>query len=173
MGGALAALKAVRIRNKDILPALAIIAALLLLLFLSCAAMVALLLLPGNGGGQPSPGPAGPSANGTANNSGEVPAINITSDIWDSITNQNVEIACLMAARDAAGANAWAVQGCSCVETANATTKNYDCDIATLDPSGTRYFAMINCFNTSEICTIETNYGIQNITFDELAGMFG
>lgn len=157
-----------RIAKKELLPAALVVLVLLLLLFFACAIIAVLILFPGSQPAPPTPGPP-------ANVSGPNISVNISGNgtaLWDSITNANVEVACLSAAKDTAGSNAWAVQACTCAETVNGATKHYECDIATLDPSGTRYFARINCVLAARVCTIESNYGTQSFTFDELAAMY-
>jgi hypothetical protein len=87
--------------------------------------------------------------------------------LWNMISIDNVETACLAKAKEQAGASANLVYSCSCDETATTARKTYGCDISTADPFN-EYFANIDCFLTDKACSIETNYGPLTITFEEL-----
>lgn len=87
--------------------------------------------------------------------------------LWNNITKENVEEACLNQAKNFAGAQSWAVKNCKCDETATDNRKTYSCVIGTMDVT-TKYFANIDCFLTDQNCMIQTNYGSQTITFEQL-----
>ncbi|MEW6748858.1 MAG: hypothetical protein AB1295_04085 [Candidatus Micrarchaeota archaeon] len=91
---------------------------------------------------------------------------------WDRITLDSVEDGCLRAAKDEAGENAALVYGCSCEETASSGRKTYGCEIDTADPF-TEYFANIDCFLEEASCSIETNYGMVILTFEEMDAWYG
>jgi len=109
-------------------------------------------------------------SNVSENQTNITPALNVSEAdlaLWGNITRRNVEAACLDAAREEAGSEAWGVYDCLCIENANETVKFYDCTVNTVD-STTDYFARINCALADKYCVVETNYGTQNVTFEEL-----
>lgn len=87
--------------------------------------------------------------------------------LWNNITKENVEEACLNQAKNFAGAQAWAVKNCKCDETETDNRKTYVCVIGTMDVT-MKYFANIDCFLSDKTCMIQTNYGSQTITFEQL-----
>ena len=91
---------------------------------------------------------------------------------WESITIENVQIACLAKAREEAGDNADLVYGCICTESASSSRKRYECDIRTADPF-TDYFADIDCSLDGRMCSVESNYGTSDLTFAELMQYYG
>ncbi|MFN7990779.1 MAG: hypothetical protein U0R44_01335 [Candidatus Micrarchaeia archaeon] len=92
--------------------------------------------------------------------------------LWLLIRKDNVESACLQKAREQAGSQAWGVNACTCKETITPETKSYKCDIDTADPT-TRYFADIDCSLVSRNCRVVTNFGSQNVTFEQLGQWYG
>ncbi|MFH1327879.1 MAG: hypothetical protein ABIH76_03385 [Candidatus Bathyarchaeota archaeon] len=94
-------------------------------------------------------------------------ATDIDLEFWMNITNDNVETACLNQAKNFAGAQAFAVTKCECEETVSEERKTYGCSIKTLDITQ-QYFANIDCFLLDNACMIQTNYGSQTITFEQL-----
>lgn len=93
--------------------------------------------------------------------------------LWDNITNENVETACLRRAKEEAKSSAAFVYSCVCKEgtTAAAARKTYSCDISTADPFA-RYFVNIDCFFEERVCTVRSNYGTEIVTFDELRAWY-
>lgn len=150
------------------------VTALIVLLALVACGLVALLLL-----SQPAPAAPAPPQNGT-NHSGNTTTTttqNVSQitdaefQLWLRINKANVESACYQKAREEAGANAWAVQGCTCQETATPERKRYDCSIDTAVQAGT-YFAKVDCTLINQQCLVTTNFGSQIVTFDQLAQMY-
>lgn len=92
---------------------------------------------------------------------------------WERIDKQSVENACITGVKEEAGANAWAIKDCNCNETLSEGQKQYDCDIVTLDPSGKRYFLLVDCTLSLVSCTIQSNYGTQTLAFQELEQRYG
>lgn len=155
---------------KDIEVA-ALIAALILFALLACGAvsLIAIFLIPDaqapagpDGGG---PGPVVPVPNETGPDQPEISEQDLV--IWSKITNPNVEAICLQKAKEEAGENSGLVYGCTCDEIEKADIKTYRCDISTADPF-TAYFANIDCYLARRECDIETNYGSQIVSFDQL-----
>ncbi|NYZ73897.1 hypothetical protein H0O00_02030 [Candidatus Micrarchaeota archaeon] len=145
---------------------------LLLFLFLGCGIMV-LLFYPENGAGGGTGGQAN-GTNGTAN--GTVTPQNTTLSqedlaLWDNITKQNVEQACLRIAKDEAGPDADKVYSCGCEESAGSERKVYICDIDTADPL-TAYFVNLDCLLGQRACAVESNYGTTTVTFGELRAWY-
>ncbi len=157
----------------DKLILLAVAAVIILLAVLACGltALALFYLAPS----QPQPAPA-PQQNGTPQPQPAAPPGNESINpqdyaLWVMITNSNVESACFEKAKEEAGSNAWAVKGCTCVESAGPEQKQYTCSIETLDPSG-NYFADISCSLAAAMCTVDTNYGTQNVTFGQLRQLY-
>ncbi len=149
------------------------ITALVILFALVACGLVALLLLP-----QPAPHPPSPNATNatppltpTTNTTGNASITDAEFQLWLKINKANVESACYEKARQEAGANAWAVQGCTCQETATPERKRYDCSIDTSVQAGT-YFAKVDCTLADQQCIVTTNFGSQTVTFDQLAQMY-
>jgi hypothetical protein len=106
----------------------------------------------------PPPVPAGPVPNLT----------NVTpADLqtWNYINKSTVEQACLTEAKVKAGSYAWAVQGCTCDETAGVYVKDYACGIATVQ--GT-ISGQISCVLANKTCFLVSSYGNGNMTFDQI-----
>jgi hypothetical protein len=150
--------------------------ALIVLLLFSCAVIGLLVLWPaqeepaGPAGGQTAP----PGAQGGNQTNVTPPAGPSQADleIWQKITNDNVEQACLSQARKEAGPSADLVYSCACEETDTDGRKTFACNIDTADPL-TRYFANIDCYLDARACTVETNYGTQTVGFDQLQNWYG
>lgn len=165
---------------KNELPIMLMIGILILIFVLvfACGIIAYLYLSPAPDGGltQPPEPDGGTSPGGVQNNTIELNTTetNISGDdmaLWDSITLPNVEAACLIKAREEAGASADFVYNCDCDETASPLQKSYVCTINTADPF-TLYFANIDCFLDESICSVETNYGINNVSFTELRDLY-
>lgn len=90
---------------------------------------------------------------------------------WNLISKSNVEKACLTKAKEEAGTSADLVYSCACEADENASIKKYTCDIRTADPF-TKYFANIDCALTTKKCSIETNFGKADITFEDLKELY-
>ncbi|MEW6723001.1 MAG: hypothetical protein AB1324_07090 [Candidatus Micrarchaeota archaeon] len=142
------------------------------LLVLSCAVIGILLFSqPAETGvaPEPEPGPPGTAGNGTEAPPLDKPVPPEDLEIWNQITRGKVEDVCLEKAREEAGSSADLVYSCECSGSETATRKTYGCGISTADPF-TEYFANIDCFLDERACSIETNYGVTTLTFDELRG---
>ncbi len=159
----------------DKLTMLAGAAVIILVLFLACGlAALALFTLatpqaqnvsaPQNGSNATQPAPP-PQQGGNATISPADYAL------WLLIDKTNVESACYEKAREEAGSNAWAVRGCTCSETATQQEKQYTCTVDTVVNAGT-YFADIDCTLASAQCTVTTNFGSQNVTFEQLRSLY-
>ncbi len=160
---------------KDWLPAAIAVLVIFFFLLLTCGIVALLFLIP-----QPaSVGPSQPNQTGPPGNAtpppGNATGQNVSGEdlaLWDLITAENVEDACLRRARDEAGDSAELVYGCDCTESASEGRKTYSCDIETASPF-TKYFANVDCFLDGAACTVETNYGTQTVSFAELAEWYG
>jgi hypothetical protein len=64
------------------------------------------------------------------------------------------------------------VYDCECKETVSPQRKTYGCEIDTADPFS-EYFANIDCFLLGRACSLETNYGTQVISFEQLREFYG
>ena len=87
---------------------------------------------------------------------------------WAKITMDKVEEICLDEAKREAGRSAWAVKDCLCEELTSNGMKQYYCDVYTLDPSGTAYWVKLSCFLEGRTCNVQSNYGTETLTFEEL-----
>jgi len=156
---------------KDSLIATAFIIFVVLLAFLGCALIGALFLIPEETVPEVPEEPSVPEAPPE-----EPPPATAVSpedlERWERITLDNVEDGCLRVAKDEAGASASLVFECTCGETASSDRKSYSCEIDTADPF-TDYFANIDCFLEDTACTIETNYGLVTLTFQEMDEWYG
>ena len=121
----------------------------------------------------------GQQANNTTNPANNMttppnPFANITppkndSDVWQMINKDTVDAACLEAAKAEAGQAAWVIKGCNCSESATADRKTYDCII----PAGPlNYAARLDCNRTERICSIESELGSDNISFDDIISFY-
>ena len=156
------------VKDKTLLVAGLII--ILSLLVLSCA-VIGILLFFQPAETAPEP-PEQPPAQG---NGTEPPPQNQTGpepedlEVWNQITRTRVEDVCLDKAKEEAGSSAGLVYSCECSESVSAQRKTYGCEIRTADPF-TEYFANVDCFLQEKACSIETNYGVTTLTFEELRG---
>jgi hypothetical protein len=169
--------------KKSVIPAVLALAviALLVLLLLACGLIAFLYFSPletpegGTGNGGPETG--GQLGGGAGAGGNATPPANMTNlsqedlELWNDITEQNVESACLKRAKEEAGSSAGLVYSCDCEEAAGAARKTYSCDIGTADPL-TRYFVNIDCFLEGRACTVESNYGTETVTFGELGAWY-
>lgn len=162
------------VKNRLALGLSALTLILVFLLFASCAIIAYLALAQPAEGGDEGTAPDGSGASGGTDNetapAGEPTRPNATSEdlgLWNNITEANVEAACLRIARDEAGSSANLVYGCDCEGEAGLDRKTYSCSISTADPF-TDYFANVDCFLEDSACTVETNYGTLDVTFDEI-----
>jgi hypothetical protein len=177
-----------KVKDSGSGPALMIVGAIAAALLLAFSCGLFALLLVGN----QEPGQEGnePAANGSANASAqgggnESPNISLNTSesqisaedmsLWNSITVANVQGICLAKAKEEAekeGVDRDMVFSCLCEGQATSTVKSYECDIRTADPF-TRYFANIDCSLTALSCSVETNYGTQDVPFSELRSYYG
>ena len=161
---------------KDSILLAAGIISVLLLLFLACGLVTVLFLVDENGDITVTI-PDSPTAPTEPSSPVDEPVdtTNVSSDDlerWNRITLANVEDGCLKVAKDEAGGSASLVYDCECEETVDSSRKTYSCDIDTADPF-TRYFANIDCFLEDTACSIETNYGLVTLTFQEMDEWYG
>ncbi|MCR4368508.1 MAG: hypothetical protein NUV67_01230 [archaeon] len=86
--------------------------------------------------------------------------------LWGKITLGAVEGACLSAAKQQAGSNAWAVSSCSCSETSPGSEKHYSCSVFALDGA---HPVQIDCYVSSGSCRIESEAGVAVYSLERLA----
>ncbi len=165
---------------KNELSAILMVGILLLVFFLlaACAIIAFLYIYPSETEEGEVP-PEGGGTNETLPQNGTIglntSASNISAEdmaLWESINTPNAEAACLIRAREEAGASADLVYNCECSENASTLKKSYECIINTADPF-TLYFANIECILEESACIVETNYGTTNVSFSELREYFG
>jgi hypothetical protein len=159
----------------DKLVVLAAIVAVILFALVACG-LVALFFLSAPAAPEQPSAPQVPAAPVTANQtvattneSGAISAEDFA--LWQSITNDNVEAACYQKAQQEAGSDSWAVRGCTCKETATPEEKSYQCTINTAIQQGT-YFAEVDCGLQARSCLVTTNFGSQNVSFDQLRQLY-
>jgi hypothetical protein len=118
---------------------------------------------PGPSSPLPIPNPANASVNASPPDK--------TGQDWAMINNANVENACTSQAKKAAvarGYNEGVVFGCTCSAQESGGTKSYECSISAIDG---QHPVSINCTKSEKTCSVATQEGEDNYTFDQLQAL--
>ena len=94
-----------------------------------------------------------------------------TEQEWALISKNNVESACLSAAKKTAASSGYSemmVFGCACSAQESAGTKSYDCSVSAIDG---QHPVSITCTKSSRTCSITSQQGSATYTFDQLQSL--
>jgi uncharacterized membrane protein len=101
------------------------------------------------------------------NQSATTEVSNSSFDIWNQLNKPFAEKNCLRLAKEYAVNNnipAIFITSCKCSANESADVKSYSCTIKSIDSS---YPVEISCFQSKEMCTFESSFETNSLTFDQ------